>query len=41
MVRLPGGKRVIVDAKAPLAAYFDAVEADDDAARGKYLVDHA
>jgi len=41
MVRLPGGKRVIVDAKAPLAAYFDAVEADDDAVRGKYLVDHA
>ena len=41
MVRLPGGKRVIVDAKAPLAAYFDAVEADDDAARGKYLADHA
>ena len=41
MVRLPGGKRVIVDAKAPLAAYFDAVEADDDEARGKYLVDHA
>jgi len=40
MVRLPGGKRVIVDAKAPLAAYFDAVEADDDAARGKYRGDH-
>ena len=42
MVRLPGGKRVIVDAKAPLAAYFDAVEADDDAERAaKYLADHA
>src|SRR5262245_7313226 len=41
VVRLPGGKRVIVDAKAPLAAYFDAVEADDDAARGKHLADHA
>src|SRR4029078_6143984 len=24
MVRLPGGTRVIVDAKTPLAAYFDA-----------------
>ena len=41
IVRLPGGKRVIVDAKAPLAAYFDAVEADDDATRGKHLADHA
>jgi DNA recombination protein RmuC len=41
VVRLPGGKRVIVDAKAPLAAYFDAVEADDDATRGKHLADHA
>ena len=25
VVRLPGGKQVIVDAKAPLSAYFDAV----------------
>ncbi len=33
VVRLPGGKRVIVDAKAPLAAYFDAVEAQDDVER--------
>jgi len=41
MVRLPGGKRVIVDAKTPLAAYFDAVEADDEAARVKFLGDHA
>ncbi len=41
MVRLPGGKRVIVDAKAPLAAYFDAVEADDDQTRARYLADHA
>ena len=41
MIRLPGGKRVIVDAKAPLAAYFDAVEANDDAERGKHLADHA
>lgn len=41
MVRLPGNKRVIVDAKAPLAAYFDAVEADDDEERGAHLADHA
>ncbi len=41
VVRLPGGKRVIVDAKAPLSAYFDAVEAQDDVQRGIKLGDHA
>lgn len=41
VVRLPGGKRVIVDAKAPLSAYFDAVESQDDAERGLKLGDHA
>ena len=41
VVRLPGGKRVIVDAKAPLAAYFDAVEAATDEERGLKLADHA
>lgn len=41
VVRLPGGKCVIVDAKAPLAAYFDAVEAPDDHERGVKLADHA
>jgi DNA recombination protein RmuC len=41
IVRLPGGKRVIVDAKAPLSAYFDAVEAQDDLERTARLGDHA
>jgi DNA recombination protein RmuC len=41
VVRLPGGKRVIVDAKAPLSAYFDAVEAQDDGERAVKLGDHA
>ena len=41
VVRLPGGKRVIVDAKAPLSAYFDAVEAQDDVERAARLGDHA
>jgi DNA recombination protein RmuC len=41
VVRLPGNKRVIVDAKAPLAAYFDAVEAASDEERGLKLADHA
>jgi DNA recombination protein RmuC len=41
VVRLPGGKQVIVDSKAPLAAYFDAVEATDDRERARLLADHA
>jgi DNA recombination protein RmuC len=40
VVRLPGGKKVIVDAKSPLAAYFDAVEAQDEAERALKLADH-
>jgi DNA recombination protein RmuC len=41
VVRLPGGKRLIVDAKAPLTAYFDAVESKDDGERALKLADHA
>ena len=41
IVRLPGGKQLVVDAKAPLAAYLDAIEATDDDLRRKKLVDHA
>jgi DNA recombination protein RmuC len=41
VVRMPGGKHVVVDAKAPLAAYLDAVEASDDETRRLRLVDHA
>ncbi|MGH7498745.1 MAG: DNA recombination protein RmuC [Gemmatimonadales bacterium] len=42
IVRLPGGKTVIVDAKAPLAAYLDAVDGNlDDGARERLLQDHA
>ena len=40
-MRLPGGKSVIVDAKAPLEAYLDAHEAPDDAVREVKLKDHA
>jgi DNA recombination protein RmuC len=41
VVRLPGGKSVVVDAKAPLSAYLDAVEARDDATRQAKLAEHA
>ena len=41
VVRMPGGKQVVVDAKAPLAAYLDAVEAADDDLRRARLADHA
>ena len=41
VVRLPGGKKLVVDAKAPLAAYLDAVEAEDDSERAAKLKDHA
>jgi DNA recombination protein RmuC len=41
VVRLPGGKNVVVDAKAPLAAYLEALEADTEPARRAKLQDHA
>jgi len=41
IVRLPGNKHLVVDAKAPLAAYLDALEASDDETRRARLADHA
>lgn len=41
IVRLPGNRSVAVDAKAPLQAYLDALEASDDDTRRARLVDHA
>ncbi|HMJ03077.1 MAG TPA: DNA recombination protein RmuC, partial [Conexibacter sp.] len=41
VVHLPGGKQVIVDAKAPLAAFLDAYEARDETARTAALTAHA
>src|SRR5262245_19375122 len=41
VVKLPGGKRVVVDAKVPLAAYLDSLEAQDEETRAAYLLTHA
>jgi DNA recombination protein RmuC len=41
VVRLPGGRAVIVDAKAPLVAYLDASTATDDRDRARLLRAHA
>ncbi|BCX48126.1 DNA recombination protein RmuC [Haloferula helveola] len=41
IVRLPGGKTIVVDSKTPMDAYLDAVEAQDDTARNEALARHA
>jgi len=41
VVRLPGGKSVVVDAKTPMAAYLEAIEAPDEVTRKAKLVEHA
>jgi DNA recombination protein RmuC len=41
IVKLPGGKQVVIDAKAPIAAYLEAAEASDDDARAAHLARHA
>src|SRR5947209_860037 len=41
IVNMPGGKHVVVDAKAPLQGVLDAYEAADDEQRDEHLRDHA
>jgi DNA recombination protein RmuC len=40
IVRLPGGRSLVVDAKVPLTAYLDAAGAQDEASRKAALVRH-
>jgi len=41
IIRLPGGKSIAVDAKAPMQAYLEALEAPDEAVRKTKFADHA
>ena len=41
VVRIPGGKQVVVDAKVPLAAYLEAFETTDEEERSARLAAHA
>jgi len=41
LVKLPGGRVVAIDAKVPLSAYLQALEAHDDGERKRYLKQHA
>jgi DNA recombination protein RmuC len=41
IVNLPGGKKVVVDAKAPLQAFLDAYDATEEADRQRHMAEHA
>lgn len=41
IVRLPGNRSIVVDAKVPLSAYLDALECEDVEARKRLFIDHA
>ena len=41
IVRMPGGREIVIDVKTPLDAYLNAIEAPDDAARQLALEHHS
>lgn len=41
VIHMPSGRDLVVDAKAPLAAYLDALETDDAAEKARHLERHA
>jgi DNA recombination protein RmuC len=41
VVKLPGGKSLVIDAKVPLEAYLESLELGDERARNLKLADHA
>ncbi|MBN4067272.1 DNA recombination protein RmuC [Simkania negevensis] len=41
VIKLPGDKHIVIDAKTPLEAYLEAIDADEDDNRTKYFKAHA
>lgn len=41
IVRLPGGRQLVIDAKCSMNAFLDACDATDEVARGAHLASHA
>lgn len=41
VVRLPGGKQIVIDSKTPLTAYMEAIDAPDGEARDQRMRDHS
>lgn len=41
IVKLPGGRQIIIDAKAPMEAYLNAIETEDESKRIELLGQHA
>lgn len=41
VVKLPGGQQIVVDAKAPMAGYLEALETNDEAVKSQKLAQHA
>ncbi len=41
VVKLPGGKNIVIDSKVPLTSYLAALQAEDNASRTLWLTDHA
>lgn len=41
IIKLPGGRQVVIDSKVPLESYLDAIQTDNEAIREAKLKDHA